>query len=302
MLTSLTVAMVLAFTPDASRFQGVLLNASDAASPLKLSVPSLRGVDISADKAEFFTTHFATQMTRLGVKVTTQQEIQALLAEQRQKQMLGCDEKTADKCMTEIANALGADGIVIGSIANISGAFALNLKVIDAVDGQTLALYTAEAENERSVLEMLSEAAKDVAQQLRRARTAATAAAANPNAPAVHKEGPTSIRYVKREGPVTKWGGRLMIGSGVLLGLSLGSFVLAFAIADGASDLAGALLLLGLAEGALAVPLFFVGLAMAIGGKDEVVQVRADYLPPVDPVRSAPPRMYALFRFDLGPL
>jgi hypothetical protein len=49
---------------------------------------------------------------------------------EKEKQMLGCSDDS--KCMTEIAGALGADWILVGSLGQLDALYRLDLKLIDA--------------------------------------------------------------------------------------------------------------------------------------------------------------------------
>lgn len=70
------------------------------------------------------------------LKVTTLADIDALLQEERLKDVLGCDDVS---CAAEISGAIGADRILAGSLANFGDRYVLTLRWLDAVYNQPLA-------------------------------------------------------------------------------------------------------------------------------------------------------------------
>lgn len=141
------------------------LALSAGPQPVRLAAPSLSGINLSQDELNFYTDHLAQQLGFQGVRVTTSSEIQQLLGFERQKQLLGCSDSSAS-CMAELANALGVDGIVTGSIGKIGSAYQLNLKIIAAGDGAPLAAYSARAKQDEAVLDELTRGAKSMASEL----------------------------------------------------------------------------------------------------------------------------------------
>ncbi|MFL5318816.1 MAG: hypothetical protein ACJ790_04110 [Myxococcaceae bacterium] len=146
-----------------SLFLAAALSASPAA--VQLAAPVITGPNISVEEQTFYTDHLAQQLGFRGVRVTTQSEIQQLLGFERQKQLLGCSD-TSSSCMAELANALGVDGIVTGSIGKIGKLFAINLKVIAAENGAPLAAYSSRAKDEEGVLDELTKAADSMSKEL----------------------------------------------------------------------------------------------------------------------------------------
>ena len=134
---------------------------------LKLAAPGLSGVNVSAEEADFFNEYFAEKLSaRGGIKITTASEVRAVLGLERQKQLLGCDEDSA--CLTEIANALGVDGIVMGSVARFGDRYGINLKVIDATTSEKLGAESAQVDSAGGVLPYLEAAAVRIARDLKR--------------------------------------------------------------------------------------------------------------------------------------
>ena len=171
-----------------------ILAATSATAPLKLASPGLTLVDVPADTGAFYSDHLAQKLSLRGIRVVTPKEIQALLGLERQRQLLGCSELSGS-CFTELANALGADGIVIGTIAKLGDRYHLDVKVLGASTGTQLGLYSGEADDEEAVIEELTRAADALAPALLRALGKEPSGDTSIEAPvppsgALHRRGP----------------------------------------------------------------------------------------------------------------
>ena len=138
----------------------LLAMTANAAAPLTLAAPGLAGVGLSPERAVFFNESLATQLTRLGVRVTTARDMQQLLGMERQRALLGCD---ATSCMSELAAAMGTDGVVTGDVAKLGESWVLNVKVISGRDGKTVSTYQARVSSEDGVVDELARAAQVLA-------------------------------------------------------------------------------------------------------------------------------------------
>lgn len=71
------------------------------------------------------------ELTQRGLhEVITAKDIQTLLGVERQRQMMGCTDE-AESCMVELANALGTQFVLTGSLARLGETYQLNLQTID---------------------------------------------------------------------------------------------------------------------------------------------------------------------------
>ena len=99
-----------------------LASAASAAPPdarLKLAVLDFQAPPSGASLASAAGGVVANELDRIGVfKVVSGDQIRALLALERQKQILGC---TEGGCLTEIGGALGVDYLVSGRVSIIGG-------------------------------------------------------------------------------------------------------------------------------------------------------------------------------------
>lgn len=128
---------------------------------VRLASPGLRAVNIKEDEVMFYSDHFAQQLTLKGIPVVTNSEIAQLLGLERQKQLMGC-ESDQGACMSELANALGADGLVTGSIGKFNGQYQINVRVVRLRDAKAVAVYSAQTTSSDRVLGELSRAADEM--------------------------------------------------------------------------------------------------------------------------------------------
>src|SRR4051812_29987801 len=96
----------------------VLAAAVGTAAPVTLAAPALANAGLPPDKMEFFTERIAQALAVPGLKVITARDIATVLGLERQKQLLGCA-SDGNSCIGELGNALGAKGILNGSLARI---------------------------------------------------------------------------------------------------------------------------------------------------------------------------------------
>ncbi|MBK7859231.1 MAG: hypothetical protein IPJ65_11545 [Archangiaceae bacterium] len=136
-----------------------------SASPPSLAAPGFSKLNVTDQQAAFFAEHFAQQLSQRGCKVTSSAQIAAVLGLERQKQLLGCADESSS-CNIELANALGADGIVVGEVARFEGRYQLNVKVTSAKDGSVLASASFKAKDEEEALDGLSAAARRMAPEV----------------------------------------------------------------------------------------------------------------------------------------
>lgn len=81
-----------------------------------------------------------------GLSIIGMSEIQAMLDLESQKQIMGCDED--ESCLAEIADALGVDSIVIGSLALVGDGHVIAVRRIDQHDARVAGSYTKRLEAE----------------------------------------------------------------------------------------------------------------------------------------------------------
>ncbi|HLL53311.1 MAG TPA: hypothetical protein VK447_07190, partial [Myxococcaceae bacterium] len=134
---------------------------------LKLASPGFATVNVDAKVASFFSDHFAQQLAFGGIQVITASEISALIGYERQKQLLGCSEDSTN-CIAELGGALGADGIISGTVGRFGTTYQLNLKVLSTKDGSVLGVASRKVQTDEQLLEGLTETARQLAPELLR--------------------------------------------------------------------------------------------------------------------------------------
>jgi hypothetical protein len=138
---------------------GFIFSLVLVASPVRLAAPGLNGVGISKEQTAALGEHLATSFRQL--EVITQRDITALLGFERQKQLLGCSDESTS-CMAELGNALGVEGLLVGEVTRLGALTQVTLRVLAAVDGKRLALFSARVDREEELFSTLERAARQL--------------------------------------------------------------------------------------------------------------------------------------------
>ena len=139
-----------------------------AAAATQLAAPGFQLVNIDPKMGEFYSDHFAQQLTLRGLRVTTRNEIAAVLGLERQKALMGCEE-AARSCLAELAGAIGADGIITGSLAKLdSGSYVMNVKIVSGGDARPLGAWAGKAKDQDGVVDWLTDTAERAAGEVSR--------------------------------------------------------------------------------------------------------------------------------------
>ncbi len=132
---------------------------------MRLAMGSFRFVGLSGELQVFIPEHLAQQLQARGVEVISEQDIKQMLGRERQRELLGCNEESAS-CQAELMGALGAEGVVVGDVAQVGGLFQINVKVVSGVTGRPLATFSTRVERERDLLDAFDRAAVALAHTL----------------------------------------------------------------------------------------------------------------------------------------
>ncbi|MGA9523102.1 MAG: hypothetical protein WBV82_16660 [Myxococcaceae bacterium] len=112
------------------------LLATAPGSPRVALMPLSGGEGVTEKTAETVTDALAAELRRLGgSQLVTGREISAILSVERQKALLGCQDTS---CMAEVAGALDADQVIVGSVARLGESWLLQLQRVDARKATTL--------------------------------------------------------------------------------------------------------------------------------------------------------------------
>ena len=112
---------------------------------LAIAVYELEAQGVDARQARVVQATLLAELRKLDrVTVIGTDEIQAMLQHEANKQLLGCAQ---DSCLSEIADALGVDVLVVGALARVNDEHVFGLKRVDQtaakVTGQVNRRFTA---------------------------------------------------------------------------------------------------------------------------------------------------------------
>ncbi len=141
---------------------------------MKLAMGTFRFVGLSAELQTFIPEHLAQSLQSRGVEVMSEQDIKQMLGRERQRELLGCNEESAS-CQAELMGALGAEGVVVGDVAQVGGLIQVNVKIVSGVTGKPLATFATRVERERDLLDAIDRAAIALAHALVPAHSATLA-------------------------------------------------------------------------------------------------------------------------------
>ncbi|MFL5319406.1 MAG: hypothetical protein ACJ790_07095 [Myxococcaceae bacterium] len=147
----------------------VALTAVTTAEPIKLAAPQLQSVGVDPARGAFLSNYFAQQIATQGIRVTTSDEIAALLGLEQQKQLMNCADSSSS-CVAELAGALGVNGVITGSVARTEkGSYVVAVKIISARDGSPLSLASGRFKDEDEVVDFFTAQAPRMAAEVTRA-------------------------------------------------------------------------------------------------------------------------------------
>jgi hypothetical protein len=138
-----------------------LITIALAAAPITLASPEFDTLNVTADVARFCNEHLAQQLEDRGIHVATARQISALLGLERQKQLMGCSDDSTS-CVTELANALGADGVLLGDLGQLGTQIQVNIKVVKSSTGRVAATWSRTVRDPGALLGALSDAADEL--------------------------------------------------------------------------------------------------------------------------------------------
>lgn len=127
------------------------------AAPVKVAATGFTVTGEEQGRASVWLERFAEVMRRdQRVEVTTAADLAQLIGMERQKQLLGCSE-LATSCLTELANALGAEGILVGTITRSGDSYLVVVKVLHQKNGAVWWSASGRVTGENALLDWLDE-------------------------------------------------------------------------------------------------------------------------------------------------
>lgn len=132
--------------------------AATPAEGLRIAAPNLSVTGVDQGYASVFTEYLGEQLEARGAEVITENEIRALIGIERQKQLMGCSEDEGS-CMAELADALGAEVVLLGDVSKVGSVIQVNVKLLDAQKAAPLASHQGSLDREEDVFAELDRAA-----------------------------------------------------------------------------------------------------------------------------------------------
>ncbi|MCC7074270.1 MAG: hypothetical protein IT383_23390 [Deltaproteobacteria bacterium] len=116
-------------------------HADDADAPrrrgLRIAVIDLDAGTVDARLARVVTESLVAELRKLErVSVISYDEVRAMLSLEADKQLAGCDE--AESCLAEIADAIGADNLITGTLARVGGDHVMGFKRIAQAEARAV--------------------------------------------------------------------------------------------------------------------------------------------------------------------
>ncbi len=139
--------------------------AAAPAGQTKLASMGFSGLNVDDKATAYYSDHFAQQLSLQGFRVITASEIGALIGLERQRQLLGCSD-SATSCIAELAHALGVDGVITGNLGKFGSAYQVNIKILAALDGRPLSVYSSRVKGEEALLDEYEKAARKAREAL----------------------------------------------------------------------------------------------------------------------------------------
>lgn len=131
-----------------------------SAAPVRITTAGFtaNGTDPLVTRA--WTERFAAIARRGGrVEVTTAGDVEQLLSIEKQKQLLGCSNMSSE-CLVELANAFGADGVLVGSVVKSESGYLATLRVLQGKTGKVWWSASDRRSSESALLDWFDEQAQ----------------------------------------------------------------------------------------------------------------------------------------------
>lgn len=139
---------------------GLLMAAAVTAAPVKIAVPDVTTSGLTRAEGSALMEFFGERLAAAsGAQVVTPSTTAALLGLERQKQLLGCDEGSS--CLAELANAMGVDFVVAGSLVKLGQGFTVTLRLLDTRTAQARLSASERLADEESLSRWLATVAAE---------------------------------------------------------------------------------------------------------------------------------------------
>ncbi len=133
--------------------------------PVALLEGAFAHSELDASQIKLWNDVLFTELSGFGVRVRNSSDIASVLGLERQRELMGCSEASSG-CGTEIAQALNADGLIVGSAGHTGNKVVLTVRVLSAT-GQLLATESLLTTGADQVVDSLHGLAERLAEKLR---------------------------------------------------------------------------------------------------------------------------------------
>jgi hypothetical protein len=127
-----------------------------------VALPPLSTMGVEKGASDFYGELLAQELEHRGLRVMTSRAIEAVLGAERQRQLMGC----SGECVAELSGALGVQAIILADVARLDRSYGLNVKVLSAGDGATLASFNERAPDADALPLTIARAAWQLSAQL----------------------------------------------------------------------------------------------------------------------------------------
>ena len=128
--------------PSATPIPAPTTTTATTATParlLRVVVQEPAGVGVNARVLPLFTRSLTAELRKLrGLTVVSMDELRALVVQEGERQLAGC---TDEGCLSEIANALGADVVITAALDESADDQSVALRRLSPSDGKTAAAF-----------------------------------------------------------------------------------------------------------------------------------------------------------------
>ncbi len=175
-----------------ARADEVKATNKDDPKTIKIAVMNFKAPGFEAGVVDNLYGLFVSEIDAIpGYQVVSNDEIQAMLGFEAQKNMLGCDDTS---CLAEIAGALGVDKLVAGKVGKVGKTFVINITLINQKTARVEKRVVRTVKGEDDVL---IQSIMDAAHELVEQKAAASPQAQNDSAPSTPKTQATTTSKAK---------------------------------------------------------------------------------------------------------
>jgi hypothetical protein len=148
---------------------------ADAPSIAVLDVRAPAGTDPAVVSS--LSSLLPVEASRRQLKVTSGNDLRAMLDLERQRQLTGC---TESQCLAEFASAMGSEWVLLSEVSELGGQWLLTLSLVQTSQREATTRAARKTSNKGALVELAASAADEVLSRFPLVTQASTPSAANP--------------------------------------------------------------------------------------------------------------------------